>query len=192
MTPDRLAKGARWCAYASIVVSFVASAAATTDYAMSQGVHPHLAYALPVCLELMVVVAAAKMLLGEQVVLARAVFYAGVATAWAVNYAHADGGVGGVLAALPALSLPVALHLALHAPARTRRTPARTEPRTRVRTPVEAAAHTNGHKIRTTKPTLEQLHALRDAHGTWNAVADELGVSRSQLNHRRRELGDLR
>lgn len=149
-----------------VVVSFIASAGATVDYALAQGIHPWTARILPISLEACVVLATLVWHAAtRQVALARLVFWAGVAVTWLVNFAHADGGVAGVLAAMPTLSLPAGLHLAFDLPRATRarhtprHTPA-TRPATRPATPPAAVTSSNGHTPATRKMTQDDLRSM--------------------------------
>jgi hypothetical protein len=112
-----------------VAVSFVMSAGAVIDYAKAIGVDHRLAIALPVCLEAVIVVAAAVRVARRLDELARsglagAMFFGAIAVSLAVNVAH--GGpdpIAAALSGIPALSLPASLHLALEEWLRVRNTP---------------------------------------------------------------------
>ena len=139
-----------------VAVSFAASAGATIDYALELGIHPWTSWALPVSLELSIVLSALVWhTASHKVVLARVVFWSAVVVTWMVNFAHAGFGVAGVLAAMPTLSLPAGLHLAFELPRRRQRAPrARSRPPARMKPP---PASSNGHAPALRKTTPAEL-----------------------------------
>lgn len=151
-----------------VVVSFLASAGATIDWALGEGVHPWTSAILPVSLELSIVLATLVWIGGgAKVELARVVFWAFVTVTWLVNFAHAGGGIAGALAAMPTLSLPAGLHLAFDMPHRkatkrstTKRASAPSKPKAPSSTPKAVPASTNGHRLTTGKITAEKLREM--------------------------------